>query len=141
MNEAKKGSPVLKILGIGCLVLIILGVLAGGCIWWVMKKGIEETQKQEVPKWTQTITDISKTNVDALPLVQKYTELKNLAQDGKIGFMAFGVILTVHGGCTNDRALTAEEIEDLTRVLDDILADPVGDLEISKYAKEMEKYK
>ena len=85
-----KGAPWGKIIGIGCLVLLLLGIAAGAGCYFFMKWGVKEVQKQEVPKLVNQVRASLRGSDMEADAEAEFEKILGLAREGKIGMMPFG---------------------------------------------------
>ncbi len=119
-TQPKKKSNVGKILGIGCLVVLILGIIFAAIMWWGGKKalgmGIELTLKEirtevmdnlerDTPEWDEV-----KYEMDMIIL---------LAKQKKVSLMDFVEISDKYEGLKADGEIDRTDAEDLIDMVKD----------------------
>lgn len=125
-QPAPRGTPWLKILGCGCLILILgfVGLIGGG-MWWAGKKAPDLLM--EIKKAT---VDAAKRDVPerADEIGTKFDQVAQVLRDGRLGFFAglgaFGTVTNRAQAATNDGHLNDQEVDHLFLLLDDIIKDP-----------------
>jgi hypothetical protein len=124
---AKSGSSLWKVLGCGCLILILLG--GGGCLamgWWGMKYGLKQMLVEMKPRTLELAR--AQTPDQAAPLEAAFDRVIAKAESGAYGFMQnFGVMNAMNvyvNTPTMDKALTEEEAKKMVEILNDVVDHP-----------------
>ena len=117
--------------GIGCLILLILGLLAGVGGVYMFKFGKQQRVLQ--------IRDSILANLpEGAPREEVKAELDSvvaLSKSGKLGFLTFGLTENMYRAIyESDRELDEEELEEFRKFLHDVV-EGRGDVNLEKYQK------
>lgn len=121
MNEEKQsggGSPWLKILGIGCFVILLL---IGGCfgmITYTTMQGLKEAKKAMVREMEQKVL----TAVEDADQKAKLKQIKGFADNNDMSLAGMGVFAGVTGDKLKDNKITPEEGQKLIDAYDMLIA-------------------
>lgn len=141
MNQTQQSSPVLKILGIGCVILVVLGIAGGIGIYFLFQKGMQEGQRQIFIQYDEQIQTMAEDDASLAPLAGRVSQVREIAEEGGLSLTTFGVLVVVTQGSMMDNQISPEELQDLTSLLDDVLAEPRGEVaDIGKYQQMMNRY-
>lgn len=129
MSEEKK-SPVLKILLIGCLVIVVLGAVGiGGCTWWATSQ-MSKAAVEQVPPLMSEYSDLVADHPDAAELQSLFGQTSQLAADGKFNAWAFSAVVAT-AEKVKDGGLDDSEVEQL-RGLCQAIVDGGGTMSMSE---------
>ena len=136
IGETPKKKPVWpKVLGIGCVVVLVLLALGG----FLMYLGYEKIKKMSVTAYSVEITKILEDETKAGLLTEKFELVKKITEDEKLTFSSFSILSVYFANISQDRKVTNEEVKKLNDLLDDIVAQD-GDLDFEKYQEELNNF-
>lgn len=128
MNEGpvkqQQGSPWGKILVIGCLVVIVLGVLSCVAFGFFTKMAFDASKplavQQQKNEIIGTLTDDAQEFKK--PFTEVFDQLVQHAEKNEMSLIGLGVVANVHKACVDGGKTSREEAEVALEILNEVAA-------------------
>lgn len=123
MKRERGGA--LKGILIGCVVLIVLGIIAGGVGYWYLKKNasrivsgvVQKGGEKALEAFEKRIKEILPAGYDVKKVEEAFEVTKKGLKDGSIKPEDFGKISSKIGEAIQDGKLTPEELDEIVDYL------------------------
>lgn len=124
----KSGWSIGKMLGLGCLILIILGAACGVYAWNNLDEALTPIIIDEVQKTNEAARGLTSGEKDQVS--QLLDKVVSLAESGDLSFTTAGIVISNLQILNRDRALEKYEVEPLAKFLQAVI-DAEGNIDLS----------